>query len=196
VSPIVIDAKHLFEEEKQITPDDLRASARHHAFEGHQNRFSANVKAIVRAMVSDFGRRVFTVAFIASLVLGGLKLFVLTEPRDHSSVDQPTAAQPPQMITADTTPTKIAPAASDLPRGFMVQLSSQRSEAEAQAAFRSLQAKFPNELGDRNLVIQRADPSDNRGVFYRTLVGPFASSQEASEFCASYKTAGGRCVVR
>ena len=31
--------------------------------------------------------------------------------------------------------------------GFLVQLSSQKSEAEAAASFRSLQAKFPNELG-------------------------------------------------
>jgi hypothetical protein len=75
-----------------------------------------------------------------------------------------------------------------------VQLSSQKSENEAQAAFKSLQAKFPNELGDRQPIIRRADLG-SKGVFFRTMVGPFASAQEASQFCASYKQAGGQCMV-
>ena len=75
-----------------------------------------------------------------------------------------------------------------------MQLSSQKTEAEAGASFRSLQAKFPNELGGRRPVIRRADLGA-KGVFYRTMVGPFASGQEANEFCANYKAAGGHCVV-
>ena len=78
--------------------------------------------------------------------------------------------------------------------GFMVQLSSQKSEAEAQSSFRSLQAKFPNELSGLAPVVRRADLG-SKGVFYRTMVGPFASAQEASQFCANYKAAGGQCVV-
>jgi hypothetical protein len=76
----------------------------------------------------------------------------------------------------------------------MVQLSSQKTEAEAQSAFRSLQTKFPSELGGLQPVVRRADLG-SKGVFYRTMVGPFASAQEASQFCASYKAAGGQCVV-
>jgi hypothetical protein len=75
-----------------------------------------------------------------------------------------------------------------------VQLSSQKTEAEANASFRSLQAKFPNELGGRSHVIQRADLGA-KGVFYRAMVGPFGSLQEATQFCAGYKAAGGHCVV-
>jgi hypothetical protein len=75
-----------------------------------------------------------------------------------------------------------------------VQLASQRSESEALSAFRSLQAKFPNELGGRHPVVRRADLG-SRGTYYRTNVGPFASAQEANRFCASYKAAGGQCVV-
>ena len=78
--------------------------------------------------------------------------------------------------------------------GHLVQLSSQRSEGEAQSSFRSLQAKFPNELGDRQAVIRRADLG-SKGVYYRTMVGPFKTAQEASQFCSSYKAAGGQCVV-
>jgi hypothetical protein len=75
-----------------------------------------------------------------------------------------------------------------------VQLSSQKTEGEAQSSFRSLQAKFPNELGSRQPIIRRADLG-SKGVFYRTMVGPFATSQEASQFCTSYKSAGGQCMV-
>jgi hypothetical protein len=78
--------------------------------------------------------------------------------------------------------------------GILVQLSSQKSESEAQATFRTLQAKYPNELGGRQVVIRRADLGA-KGVFYRTMVGPFASATEANQFCASFKAAGGRCVV-
>ena len=47
----------------------------------------------------------------------------------------------------------------------------------------------------RQPIIRRADLG-SKGVFYRTMVGPFASVHEASQFCASYKAAGGQCVVR
>jgi hypothetical protein len=99
-----------------------------------------------------------------------------------------TAAAPPIATRAAPETTEST---SD---GFMVQLSSQKSEAEAQSSFRSLQAKFPNELGGLAPVVRRADLG-SKGVFYRTMVGPFASAQEASQFCGNYKAAGGQCVV-
>jgi cell division septation protein DedD len=88
-----------------------------------------------------------------------------------------------------------APANIGASGGFTVQVSSQRSEAEAQTAFRGLQAKFPNELGGRQPIIRRADLGD-KGTFYRAQVGPFATSEQASEFCGSLKAAGGQCVVQ
>jgi hypothetical protein len=97
-----------------------------------------------------------------------------------------TASPPPERAAAE-------PATSST-GGFVVQLSSQKSEGEAQSSFRSLQAKFPNELGGREPIIRRADLG-SKGVFFRTMVGPFASAQEASQFCTSYKSAGGQCIV-
>ena len=41
----------------------------------------------------------------------------------------------------------------------------------------------------------RADLGD-KGVFYRAMVGPFGSQDEAAQFCGSLKTAGGQCVVQ
>ena len=111
-----------------------------------------------------------------------------SEPAAAPAARTRTAAAPPA-------PARAAPEATESTAGgFVVQLSSQKSEAEAQSSFRSLQAKFPNELGDLQPIIRRADLG-SKGVFYRTLVGPFTSAQEASQFCANYKAAGGQCVV-
>ena len=38
-------------------------------------------------------------------------------------------------------------------------------------------------------------PND-KGVYYRAMVGPFGSPDEAAQFCGSLKTAGGQCVVQ
>jgi hypothetical protein len=74
-------------------------------------------------------------------------------------------------------------------------VSSQRSEADAEAAFRSLQGKFPGQLGNRQPVIRRVDLGD-KGIYYRAMVGPFGSGSEASDLCASLKSAGGSCLIQ
>ena len=77
----------------------------------------------------------------------------------------------------------------------MVQIASQRSEAEASASFRALQGKYPSVLGSRTPLIKRADLGE-KGTYYRAMVGPFGSSEEAAQMCGSLKSAGGQCVVQ
>jgi cell division protein FtsN len=79
--------------------------------------------------------------------------------------------------------------------GSYVQISSQRSEADAQAAFRGLQAKFPTQLGGRQASVHRADLGA-KGTYYRAMVGPFANATEAAELCSSLKAAGGQCLIQ
>jgi len=79
--------------------------------------------------------------------------------------------------------------------GYAVQVSSQRSEADAQAAFRNLQAKFPKQLGDRKALIHKVDLGA-KGTFYRAMVGPFANANEAGELCNGLKAAGGQCLIQ
>jgi cell division protein FtsN len=79
--------------------------------------------------------------------------------------------------------------------GYVVQVSSQRNETDAQASFKSLQGKFPTMLGSREPMIKRADLGE-KGVYYRAMVGPFGTPNEANQFCGSLKTAGGQCVVQ
>ncbi|HWV54854.1 SPOR domain-containing protein [Pseudorhodoplanes sp.] len=97
--------------------------------------------------------------------------------------------------SAFPTPLPAAPSASRAPASgpFAVQVTSQRSEADAQSSYRSLQQQFPSVLGNRQPVIRRADLGE-RGTYYRAQI-PFQSQNEASEFCSSLKAAGGQCVV-
>jgi hypothetical protein len=105
---------------------------------------------------------------------------------------QPAPPAEPQTRVAATNPVQAAPATGG---GYLVQVSSQRNETDAQASYRALQGKFPAVLGSRSPVIKRADLGD-KGVYYRAMVGPFGTSDEASQFCGSLKSAGGQCVVQ
>jgi hypothetical protein len=107
---------------------------------------------------------------------------------------QPAPAAPATRVAA-TNAVQAAPSGGGASGGYLVQVSSQRNEADAQASYRALQGKFPSVLGSRAPLIKRADLGD-KGVYYRAMVGPFGSPDEASQFCGSLKTAGGQCVVQ
>ncbi len=79
--------------------------------------------------------------------------------------------------------------------GYLVQIASQKTEADAQASFRAAQAKYANLIGAMSPIIKRADLGD-KGVYYRAMVGPFQSSDEATKFCSNLRVAGGNCVVQ
>jgi hypothetical protein len=106
-------------------------------------------------------------------------------------VQQPDAAPAAPTRVASANPASVVSGGG----GYLVQVSSQKNEADAQASYRALQGKFPSVLGSRAPVIKRADLGD-KGVYYRAMVGPFGSSDEASQFCGSLKSAGGQCVVQ
>ena len=101
--------------------------------------------------------------------------------RTRTAVAQPMAPAPAQSAAAGG--------------GYAVQLTSQRSEAEAQSAFRSLAAKYPTQLGGHQPIIRQADLGA-KGIYYRALVGPFASMEQAAGLCSSLKAAGGTCIVQ
>jgi hypothetical protein len=111
----------------------------------------------------------------------------------------PMSLSPQQGGSAAPVRTASAPAAAAAPSngsgGYMVQISSQRSEADAQASYRAMQSKFPNVLGSRSASIRRADLGE-KGIYYRALVGPFAAAEDAGQLCSSLRSAGGQCVVQ
>ena len=78
--------------------------------------------------------------------------------------------------------------------GFVVQLTAERSEPEAQAAFRRMQAKY-SALRGRQPLIRRKDQGE-RGIFYAAQVGPFGVKSDADQLCDTLKSAGRPCFVQ
>lgn len=105
----------------------------------------------------------------------------------------PQADSPPptRMAATNLAQTASAPASG----GYLVQVSSQKNEADAQASYRALQGKFPSVLGPHSLMVKRVDLGE-KGVYYRAFAGPFGSSEEAAQVCSSLKSAGGQCFVQ
>jgi hypothetical protein len=125
-------------------------------------------------------------------------------PSPRIASTTPTAPAPgPATAPAPVVTRSIAPTAPATTQGIpageggsYVQVSSQLSEADAHASFKSLQTKYPSQLGDQRATVRRVDLTDKGiGIRYRTLVGPFSTSAEAKQFCENYKAAGGKCVV-
>ena len=79
--------------------------------------------------------------------------------------------------------TNAVPTARSAGRDYLVQVSSQKNEADVQASYRALQDKFPAALGSRPPVIKCADLGA-KGIYYPTMVGPFGSAEEAPSSAA------------
>ncbi|SDM91773.1 SPOR domain-containing protein [Afipia sp. GAS231] len=109
----------------------------------------------------------------------------------------PGGAQPDPGPTrmAATNPAQTAPAPS-AGGGYVVQVSSQKSESDAQASFRALQGKYPSVLGSQPVVVKRVDLGE-KGVYYRAFAGPFGSADQATQICNNLKAAGGpQCLIQ
>ena len=113
-------------------------------------------------------------------------------PGSTQSSGAPSPAKRAQGSARDAPPAAAANAAAG---GYVVQVSARRSKADAQASFRSLQEKFPRQLGGWTAIVRRADLGA-KGIYYRAMVGPFASAGEAGELCGSLKAAGGECIIQ
>ncbi|MCC8965576.1 SPOR domain-containing protein [Bradyrhizobium sp. Pear76] len=117
----------------------------------------------------------------------------------NASVNAPMSLAPGQADAAPAAPpTRVASTstASVGGGGYLVQVSSQKNEADAQSSYRTLQGKYRNVLGSQPLVVKRVDLGE-KGVYYRAFAGPFASSEEANQVCRSLMSAGGpQCLIQ
>lgn len=113
-------------------------------------------------------------------------------PARPAQAQQPAPQQLAQAPAPRVAPTAPAPQARS--GGYVVQVTSQRSDADARAAYAALQRKYPQVLGSYSANIQAATVGD-RGTYYRVRVGPFADGAQASQICGSLRAAGGDCVV-
>ncbi len=120
-------------------------------------------------------------------------------PQDVASA----AAPPPAAAPARAAPPPRVAHAAPPPRaavttggesGYFVQVTAQKSEDEARASFRGIQARYASVLNGRDPVIRRKDLG-TRGIFYGAQVGPY-SREDAVQLCESLKSAGASCMVQ
>ncbi|MCP8895442.1 SPOR domain-containing protein [Shinella daejeonensis] len=79
------------------------------------------------------------------------------------------------------------------PGGYVIQIASLPSEAEAKKSYDTLSARYAGVIGGRGVDIRKAEIA-NRGTYYRVRI-PAGSREEANVLCERYKGAGGSCLV-
>ena len=99
----------------------------------------------------------------------------------ESADPQVAAAQPQQTV---------APASGGSAPAY-VQLSSQPTQGDAQAAVKSMNAKYGALFGGNKLTIQQVDLGQ-KGIKWRVRL-PAASLADATSICAQIKSQGGDC---
>jgi cell division septation protein DedD len=113
---------------------------------------------------------------------------VVAAVTDQGNVRAPAAARPP--VPAATAANQVASLGDG---GYVIQIASLPSQAEAQKSYQSLSAKFGGVIAGRGVDIKQADIA-GKGTFYRVRI-PAGSKPEAVALCERYRSAGGTCLV-
>jgi len=95
---------------------------------------------------------------------------------------------------ANSAATSVASANPPAGIGYMVQVSAQKTQAEATSAFKAAQARYSNLLGNYQVVLRKKENRAN-GTMYGAQVGPFETKSDADGLCTQLKSAGGNCFV-
>jgi len=157
----------------------------HAAYDGQTHQVTSSGNALVGAYLNKIGLPYSAVVYITSASPDSI-IWLSKPDAEKLGIEVSLFNGTPNPKSRDNAPATGA---------YVVQVSSQRSDADARAAFQVLQAKYPISLGSYLPMIYRSDLGD-RGVFYRAAVGPFQTPEEASQFCGDLKSAGGQCVVQ
>ncbi|QRM55362.1 SPOR domain-containing protein [Sinorhizobium sp. BG8] len=113
----------------------------------------------------------------------------------EAKAEQATPVATPEMTASQPAekPAEQVQVAAANPGGYVIQIASLPSEAEAQKSYGSLSSKFSDVIGGRGVDIKKAE-IPNKGTYYRVRI-PAGSREEANALCSKYKSAGGSCIV-
>ncbi|TCT02850.1 SPOR domain-containing protein [Aquabacter spiritensis] len=112
---------------------------------------------------------------------------ISTDGRGASAGSAAPAAPPAQQAA-------VSPPPAVATGSYVVQVSSQRTEADALGSWKVLQGRYPQLLGAYTASVRKADLGE-RGIYYRAQVGPFAGRDDANTLCNALRAQGGDCVV-
>jgi Flp pilus assembly protein TadD len=156
---------------------------------GQEGEARTAAHALPREEVDVLLRRAGTIRAMP----GGSRRGAMLGSVDAGSPPAAAAPAPPDIDPADAD--KVTPAVAARADGFVVQVSAWSNEAAARASFEALQARAPKALEGRQPIIRRADLGE-RGIVFRTQVGPFATLAEGTRLCDDLKAAGAQCIVQ
>jgi cell division protein FtsN len=133
-----------------------------------------------------------------------------TTPSATTTAPAEPAAEPPQQLAAiapkpkpvepvantavaSASPAPVATAPDASSGSYVLQIGSYKSQDEANASWKTFQAKHPI-LGGYESDVKKADLGD-KGVWYRLRAGSFATKDAATAFCDKLKADGGDCLL-
>jgi cell division septation protein DedD len=102
------------------------------------------------------------------------------------------AAPPAQVATKPAAPIAEKPAPAPATGSYVLQIGSYKSQAEAEAAWRTYQGKHSGTLSGYAQDIKMVDLGA-KGTWYRLRVGSFADKAAAQALCAKLTAEGGAC---
>ena len=107
---------------------------------------------------------------------------------NHTKVEKKakTSAPAPAAAVATTTPQPTAANNG----AYRVQLAASRSEEYIRRDWSSYQQRYSDIFGDLDASVERAEVGDEKTVWYRLRVGPFASESSAKELCEKLSARG------
>jgi hypothetical protein len=116
---------------------------------------------------------------------------VVASVSDQGTVRAPAAQVQPVAATPAAASTQVAPAGGA--GGYVIQIASLPSQADAQRSYQNLSSKFGSVIGGRGVDIKAAEIA-GKGTFYRVRI-PAGSKPEAVALCEKYRGVGGTCLV-
>ena len=115
-------------------------------------------------------------------------------PRALGVAAAPAAAAAPKIAAATPAPAPAKPAAAAASGGYVLQIGAYKSQADAEAAWRTYKGRHAALLSGYSENIQQADLGE-RGTWYRLRVGGLGDREVALALCDRLKADGGACIL-
>jgi hypothetical protein len=114
-------------------------------------------------------------------------------PADPAPPPAEPAAQPSPQPAAQPTPAPDVPPSPSA--RYRLQLASMRSAEAATETWDALSAKHGDVIGGLELVIQKIDLGEGKGIYYRVQAGPVTSEADGNQKCATLRQRKIACIV-
>jgi cell division protein FtsN len=117
------------------------------------------------------------------------------KPAVSTAAPGPATGAPHPLVAAakPAAPAATPPAAAVAGAGYVLQIGAYKSQADAEGAWKTYQAKHAALLAGYTDNVQQADLGE-KGTWYRLRIGGFADREVATALCDRLKADGGACI--